>query len=175
MSHFTALKKIFRIPVFLMTLVMFVFMAQPAQAQTTAAWSGNCVEQETIRFTNNSGETPQSGSETVNVATIQGLQCLIANVLSVIISAIGLTGFVMMIVASFMYLLSGGNSKGIENSRNTITYAVVGLVVALSSVIILNIIAAFTGISLITNFRIPGSDCGLPGQPSCQAEEFINQ
>jgi hypothetical protein len=91
------------------------------------------------------------------VATIQGLQCLIGNVLTVAVTGIGFAGFVMMIVASFHYLLSGGNSKGKETARNTITFAVIGVVVAVSAFIILNLIAAFTGVESILEFVIPDS------------------
>jgi hypothetical protein len=83
------------------------------------------------------------------VLTIQGIEGIIANVLAVAISGIGFAGFVMMIVGSFQYLLSGGDSKGVEGGKNTITYAIVGLVVALSSWIILNFIASFTGVETI--------------------------
>lgn len=91
------------------------------------------------------------------VATIQGIECLLANVLSVAITLIGLAGFIMMIVGAFRYLISGGNSKETETARNTMTYAVIGLVVALASFIILNIIAEFTGIKTILEFSIPNS------------------
>lgn len=89
------------------------------------------------------------------VATIQGVECLIANILSVAITLIGFAGFVMMIVAGFRYLVSGGNSKNTETARNTLTYAVIGLALALSSFIILNLIRAFTGVEQILFFQIP--------------------
>jgi hypothetical protein len=119
-----------------------VIVPTPVHAQTKE-WSGVCV-----------GNTAESSS----VATIQGLECLLANSLMVFITLIGLVGFLMLIVASFRYLLSGGNAKGTEAARNSITYAIIGLVVALCSFFIINIIASFTGISLLTNFSIPTSD-----------------
>lgn len=94
------------------------------------------------------------------VLTIQGIEGILANILAVAVSGIGFAGFVMMIVGSFKYLLSGGNSKGVEEGRNTITYAIVGLVVALSSWIILNFIATFTGVEAIKTFNICfGGNC----------------
>jgi hypothetical protein len=89
------------------------------------------------------------------VATIQGIQCLLGNVMTIAIPAIGFIAFVILIVAGFRFLLSGGNSKGKETARNSVTYAVIGLVVALSAFIILNLISAFTGIDSITEFVIP--------------------
>lgn len=95
------------------------------------------------------------------VATIQGFQCLIANVLSIALSLIGLAGFVMLLYGSFMYLTSGGNSKGMESARSTITFAIVGLVVALCAFIVVNLVAAFTGVDVIKTFVIPGSNSGF--------------
>ena len=99
-------------------------------------WRGTCVSED-------------------GVATIQGLRCLIANILSIAITGIGFAGFIMLIVGGFRYLTSGGNSKGTETAKNTITFAVIGLVVALSSFVILNLIAEFTGVKTILNFIIP--------------------
>lgn len=112
---------------------------QVARAQTTA-WSGVCVY----------ADDPE-------VATIQGLQCLLANVLSVALTIIGIAGFVMLIFGSMKYLLSGGNAQHVEKAKNTMTYAVVGLIVGLSSFIILNLVASFTGVSSILQFTIPDS------------------
>lgn len=92
------------------------------------------------------------------VATIQGIGCLMANVLSVALTLLGLTGFVMIIIAAFSMLLSGGNSQAMEKSKNTLTFAIVGIILALSSFIIINLIASFTGIDIIKNLSIPNSD-----------------
>lgn len=93
------------------------------------------------------------------VATVQGLRCLIANILSVAVTAIGFIGFIMIIVGAFRYLISGGNSKDTQKAKNTLTFAVIGLIVALSAFVILNLIAEFTGIKTILNFNIP--DAGV--------------
>ena len=90
-------------------------------------------------------------------ATIQGIGCLLANVLSVILTVIGLTGFVMIIYAAFIMLTSAGKSQQVEKSKNTITMAIVGIIIALSSFIIINLIANFTGISIFKTLTIPGS------------------
>jgi hypothetical protein len=95
------------------------------------------------------------------VATIQGTMCLVANVLSVSFTFIGLAGFVMLVVGSIKWLLSGGNSQALESSKKTITFAFSGLVLALLSFLIINTIAEFTGINVITQFFIPSSDTGI--------------
>jgi len=128
----------------LLTLVVFVLIVFPNQALAqTVEWSGVCV-----------GQTENSNQ----VATIQGLECLIANVFTVFITVVGLAGFVMFVIGSFRWLLSGGNSKGTQSAKNTMTYAVIGLVVTLSAFIIINLIAEFTGVNAIKSFQIPTSD-----------------
>jgi hypothetical protein len=136
------LKKATRFITFLLTLVIIlVTPSSPAHAQTKP-WSGRCVG------------TAEYQSDLGTVATIQGLECLVANILSVFIAFIGLAGFVMLVIGSYHYLVSGNNSKGTETARNTLTYAVIGLVVALSSFIILNLISDFTGVDELLKFEI---------------------
>jgi hypothetical protein len=117
----------------------YLLSATPAAAQTRT-WSGVCVG-------------PTEGAS--DVATIQGLECLIANIFTVVITLIGLAGFVMFVVGGIMWMLSGTDTQATANARKTMTYAVIGLVVTLSSFILLNLISAFTGINIITQFRIP--------------------
>ncbi|NCN03524.1 MAG: hypothetical protein GW942_00430 [Candidatus Pacebacteria bacterium] len=96
-----------------------------------------------------------SGVDGANdVATIQGFACLISNVLGVAITIIGMLALVMFVAASFRYLTSGGNSKSTEQAKGTITYAITGLVVALSAFILLNLISNFTGVD-VSSFVIP--------------------
>lgn len=127
-------------------LVSYLAAATPVFAQTSA-WSGVCVD-----------------AANPDVATIQGFQCLLANVLSVFLTIVGLAAFVMLIAASFRLLASGGNSQAMEKARNSVTYAVVGLIVAVSAFIVLNLVAKFTGVNTILHFVIPGDQ--TTSQPS---------
>ena len=124
------------------TTSLFAFLTSvlPVQAQTSS-WSGVCVS-----------------TKDPDVATIQGLQCLIANILSVFLTTLGITGFIMLIVGSMRWMLSGGNSQNVDKAGKTMTFAVVGIVVSLSSFIILRLIAEFTGVQTILNFTIPSSE-----------------
>ncbi|HOZ03078.1 MAG TPA: hypothetical protein PKX78_01115 [Candidatus Woesebacteria bacterium] len=125
------------------------FAPTPAHAQTKQ-WDGVCVG---------------SSANATGVATIQGFECLIANIFVVFITVIGLAGFVMFIYASFRWLISGGDTKGTQAARNTMTYSVIGLVVALSAFIIINLVAEFTGINAIKSFRIPTSNINWTQPP----------
>ena len=75
----------------------------PPRAQRQSfgfAWTGVCVG------------SSDPDSTAADVATIQGLECLIANILTVFIALIGMAAFVMVLIAGFRYLVSGGNTKG---------------------------------------------------------------
>ena len=137
----------------LLILTVFSLGFPPASQAQTSAWFGVCTGKGTVS---------QSGVSRTDVATIQGLQCMIANILSVILTFIGLAGFVMLIVGSFRWMLSGGSSQEVEKAGKTMTYAIVGLLVALSSFIILNLLAEFTGVKSILNFVIPDSTTQWP-------------
>lgn len=124
---------------FFILITLSLLIPKQALAQTSP-WRGVCVSQ-----------------RDPGVVTIQGFQCLIANILLIALPTIGLAGFVMMIVGSFRWLVSGGNTQATEKARNTMMFAVVGLVVALSAFIILNLVSKFTGIDSILEFSIPDS------------------
>lgn len=144
------MKNLRRFFVTLFLSLLFFTIPTPSFAQTQ--------DWETLQGELDSGYCVMNGA-----ATIQGIVCLIANVLSVALTAIGLAGFVMMIVGALTWLLSGGKSENIEKARKTMTFAIVGLIVALSSYIIINLISTFTGISVIENFMLPSSDTGIEG------------
>jgi len=121
-------------------LLSSFFRPQTAQAQTKT-W-----------------EAYDQGCVLDGVATIQGMSCMIANILSVSLTVIGLAGFIMLIVGSMRWLMSGGNTQNVDSARKTMTFAVIGLVIALSSFVIINLVAEFTGIDIIKQFFIPDSD-----------------
>lgn len=137
---------------FIFAVVLFSSIIAPVYAQTQA-WSGVCVGREDLNPNTHAND----------VATLQGIQCLLANVFTVIITVIGLAGFVMFIVGAFRYLTSGGNTKGTETAKNTFTFMVIGIIVTLSGFIVLNLLSSFTGIDVITKIVIPSSDRELGG------------
>lgn len=87
------------------------------------------------------------------VPTIRGAECLIANALNVILTIFALVGFVMFVYGAIMYMMSGGQPQKMEKAKDTITYVVVGLVLAISSVVFINLISTFTGVSSILSIN----------------------
>lgn len=143
-------KKVARLALFLVFFSFLIsFFPTPVLAQGPQPWAdGVCVQ--------------VVGSEEHRVATIQGASCAIANILSFAVTGLGLIAFAMFIFASFKYMLAGNQTKSTESARSTMTFAIVGIVVALSAFIILNLLVGFTGIESLLDFVIPGSDTNVP-------------
>ena len=61
-------------------------------------------------------------------------------IINTIIYVIGAAAVVMIIIGGFRYVVSNGDSGSITTAKNTILYAVVGLVVAIMSYAIVNFV-----------------------------------
>lgn len=59
------------------------------------------------------------------------------NVLDFILSIIGVLAVIMLIIGGLVYLTSAGDTKRIETGRNIVKYALIGITVALASLILI--------------------------------------
>ncbi len=74
---------------------------------------------------------------------LEGLIRTIINVFSAIVGAISV---IMIIIGGFRYITSGGSSEGVGGAKNTILYAIVGLIiVAFAQVIVQFVLQRTTG------------------------------
>lgn len=88
-------------------------------------------------------------------ATIQNLELVFENVVRVIIALGGMGFFVMLLTGGFKYLTSGGDPKAVDGAKNTLSYAVGGLLLLAFAFLILQIVGTLTGTTdNVTNFRI---------------------
>ena len=76
-------------------------------------------------------DNPLAGNET-------SIPNLIARVIKIILGLIGVASLIMFIYAGFMWLTAQGNMEKIKKGRDTMLYAVIGLVIVFSSYIVLN-------------------------------------
>lgn len=88
------------------------------------------------------------------IATIQCLECILKSFLNIATALAGLAVFIMFLAGGFQYLTSGGDPKATESAKNTLTYAVLGLVLIIVAWFILRFIEEFTGVT-VTQFEIP--------------------
>ncbi len=114
-------------------LMLSLGMAAPAFAQTAQQQidNGLCAGSN-LQFTDNPGQCVTAGGQAVS--SINNLVKTAVNLLSAIV---GIVAVIMIIVGGFRYVTSGGNDTSVTAAKNTILYAIIGLVVvALAQIIV---------------------------------------
>ena len=87
------------------------------------------------------------------VATLEGLEGIFANIVSVLLGLAGIALFIMLLIGGFRLITSGGDPKQAELAKRTLTYAIGGMVLVALAYLIILFIQNFTGID-VTNFRV---------------------
>ena len=78
----------------------------------------------------------------------EGLNALIRNIVNIFSIIVGIVAVVMIIVGGFRYITSGGDSGNVTGAKNTILYAIVGLIiVALSQFIVRFVLSKSTDLT----------------------------
>ena len=113
-----------------------------AQAQSLQPGSppsvGGSLEQGTCLSTNDCSNAPTATTDSVNNTV-----ALVINIFSWIV---GVISVIMIIWGGFKYITSGGDSNNVTAAKNTILYAIIGLViVALAQVIVRFVISTASG------------------------------
>src|SRR6266403_1431041 len=135
-----------RLTVYLASLitaaVMSLGIAVPVLAQTAQDQINNGLcSGSNLKFTDNPGQCTATSEDATT--KIDNLVHTIVNLLSAIV---GIVAVIMIIVGGFRYITSGGNDTSVTSAKNTILYAIIGLVV----VALAQIIVRFT-LSKLTN------------------------
>jgi hypothetical protein len=95
---------------------------------TTASESGS-------GLASGSGGCQANGTNTTQ--QIGDIARLIINILSIIV---GVVAVIMIIVGGFKYITSGGDSGKVGSAKNTIIYAIIGLILVALAQIIVNVV-----------------------------------
>lgn len=69
-------------------------------------------------------------NEEANRTFVYGTQSLFYTIVQIIIWLTGAISVLMIVIGGFRYVVSAGDSNGVQGAKNTILYALVGLVVA---------------------------------------------
>lgn len=86
-------------------------------------------------------------------AQLSSLNDVFATFLNGALVIIGILSVIMIVVGGISYIGSGGDKEGTAKAKNTITFAIIGLIVAISAWMILNIFGTIIGVDL-TNFSV---------------------
>jgi hypothetical protein len=94
--------------------------------------------------------TAQSGADsargTDQTANLFGANGIFRTITNVLLFVLGAISVIMIIIGGLRYVVSGGNSTAVTAAKNTILYAIVGVIVALLAYAIINfVLDSFTG------------------------------
>ena len=78
---------------------------------------------------------------------INGDTSIVKRGINIMLFGVGVLSVIMLIFGGFRYVISGGKKESVTNAKNTILYAIIGLLVAVFAYAIINFIlgAALSG------------------------------
>jgi hypothetical protein len=88
-----------------------------------------------------------------DVPTLKDLETVFSNVVGYILGFAGIVLFIMLLSGGFKYITAGGDPKGVEGAKKTLTFAIGGIVVIALSFLILALIKQVTGAD-VTTFKV---------------------
>lgn len=93
------------------------------------------------------GDVTSAGGQCAVTNADANLSNLVRKVINVLSVIIGVVAVIMIIIGGLRYITSGGDSGNVSSAKNTILYAIVGLiVVALAQFIVRFVLANTSGI-----------------------------
>ena len=72
---------------------------------------------------------------------------MITKIVNVILFLIGAVSVIMLIIGGFRYIVSQGDSTKVTSAKNTILYAIIGLIIAILAYAIVNFVMNQVGVS----------------------------
>lgn len=124
MKHITAL--------YISIMAVFSLLLVPVVATTTV--SAQTPKEQICKGINNS----DSGS--CNTSGSNNLQAFIRNIINILLFIIGSIAVIMVIIGGLRYVISGGDSSQTKSAKDTVLYAIIGLIVAAMSYALVNFI-----------------------------------
>jgi uncharacterized membrane protein len=73
-------------------------------------------------------------------AELVGVNGVFTKITNTILYAVGIISVIMLIYGGLRYVISGGDSKKVTDAKNTIMYAIIGLIIAILSYAIVNFV-----------------------------------
>jgi hypothetical protein len=98
------------------------------------------------------------------IVPVFNLGTLIGNLIAVAIIIASLLTFLYLILGGFQWITSGGDKAGLEQAKDKITNALVGLVLVLTAWAIMTLAANFLGFPF-PSISLPRLGGGVPGAP----------
>lgn len=110
-------------------VILATFISVPSYAQEMTIQSG-------VQSAHGSGQP----------VTLFGAGGIFTTIVNILLFIIGALSVIMLIIGGIRYTVSGGNQSAITAAKNTIMYAIVGIIIAVLAYAIVNfVLSALTG------------------------------
>ena len=73
---------------------------------------------------------------------------LVGNTINVVLSLLGIAAICFVIYAGYLYMMSKGETKDVEEAKKVLIYAILGMLIIVSSYVISNFILGALGVLL---------------------------
>jgi cytochrome c biogenesis factor len=87
---------------------------------------------------------------------IQNIGTLISSVANILLIVAAIAAFLFLVLGGLQWITSGGDKAGMEQARNKITHAIVGLIIVAAAYAIMLLVSNFLGLNVF------GSELQLP-------------
>ena len=92
---------------------------------------------------------PTPGECTNDPALIADIPCIIRNIIKLLAPASAFAIFIMLLFGGFKFLTSGGDPKAVAQAKTILTMALIGIILVVTSWLILILIRAITSVDII--------------------------
>lgn len=114
-----------------------------SQYTLVAGFFASSLPQKALAQCSNTGNTIGEGIDCAGGTlpkNLTGGDGIITNVINVLLGIVGVVAIIMIIFGALRMVYSAGNEKTVTDARNTILYAVIGLIIAILAFAIVNFI-----------------------------------
>lgn len=95
--------------------------------------------------------TVQEGAQAARAddmpAELVGVDGIFTQISNTILYVVGIISVVMLVWGGLRYIISGGDSKKVTDAKNTILYAIIGLIISILAFAIVNFVLNAMGVS----------------------------
>lgn len=74
-----------------------------------------------------------------------GVNGVFTRITNTVLYAVGIISVIMLIYGGLRYVISGGDSKKVTDAKNTIMYAIIGLIISILAYAIVNFVINAVG------------------------------
>lgn len=78
-------------------------------------------------------------------AELVGVNGVFTKITNTVLYAVGIVSVIMLIYGGLRYVVSGGDSKKVTDAKNTIMYAIIGLIISILAYAIVNFVISAVG------------------------------